>query len=77
MFKFITRVPPNDHNSQPREDKSFIDIKVRINEELLMKLLPWLLSISIAGGGIYGAYNVLSPSNTEIFDSSNQIESVK
>lgn len=73
MFKLLTLLLSNNTKSQFIEDKSFIDIKVRINEKLLKQLLTWLLSISIAGGGMY----VLNPFNNKVSDIPNQTESVK
>ena len=47
------------------QEKSFFDLRIRINEELLMKILPWLLASSLAGGGAYALSNMTFPSNAE------------
>ena len=51
--------------AESNEEKSFLDLRIRINEELLMKILSWLLAGSIAGGGAYALSNMTFPSNAE------------
>ncbi len=50
---------------ETNEEKSFVKLIIRINEELLLKILPWLLAGSVAGGGAYALSNIRSPFNVE------------
>ena len=70
MFNLFPRSPLNNNNSEQLEEQSSINLdvtfNVKIKEEVLMKILSCLLGGSILAGGVYGIYNNLSPTETEI-----------
>ena len=70
MLNLFTRPPLNNNNTEQPKDESSINLDVKFNvkikEEVLMKILLWLLGGSIFASGVYGIYNNLSPAETEI-----------
>ena len=67
-MSLLTRIFPNDSKAEENKKESFakltFDGEVRINEELVNKILPWLLAVLLGGGG-YVAIDRMSPSNAE------------
>jgi len=65
MLNLIPRPPSNDKNIEnPKEDSSInIDAKINVNirEEVLMKILFWILGGSIFASGVHSIYNNLPP----------------
>ena len=81
MLNLFTRPPLNNNSTeQPKEGSSInLDVKfnVKIKEEVLMKILFWLLGGSNFAGGVYGIYNDFSSAETEINNSPISKELVK
>ncbi len=55
----------SNNKGENNEQESFLDLRIRINEELLLKILSCLLAGSAAGGGAYALSNIKSPLNAE------------
>ena len=79
MFKLITSLPSDSNNSKPSKKGSFIrfgaNVEGEFDKELLVKVVPWILGISIAGGSAYGISSMIDSSNAvESKNSVNQME---
>lgn len=68
-MSLFTRFFSNDNKAEENKKESFaeftFDGKIRINEELVKKIISYLLAILLGGGGGYVAFNRMSPSNVE------------
>ena len=80
MLNLFSKPPLNNQNSEQSKEESSINLDVKFNvkikEEVLMKILLWLLGGSVFAGGVYGIYNNLSPAETEINNNPISQESV-
>ncbi|MDJ0572582.1 MAG: hypothetical protein QNJ53_26570 [Pleurocapsa sp. MO_192.B19] len=65
MSLFSRLFSNNNSKIHTNYEKSFFDLRIRINEEILIKVLPWILAGSIASGGAYTLSNIMSPYNAE------------
>ena len=67
-MSLLTRFFSNDNKAEENKKESFAEFtfggKVRINEELVKKILPYLLAVLVGSGG-YVAFDRMSPSNAE------------
>lgn len=67
-MSLFNRIFSNDNKAEENNKGSFVELgfsgKFRINEELVNKILPWLLAVLLGGGG-YVAIDRMSPSNAE------------
>ncbi len=61
LFNFFQ----NDNKPQIHEKESFIELKIKIHEKALIKIVPWLIII-LMGGGTYTFSNIISLFNTEL-----------
>ena len=68
-MSLLTRIFSNNNKEEDNKKESCIELsfkgKFRINQELLIKILPWLLASLLGGVGAYTVPNMMSPSNAE------------
>lgn len=84
MFELITRLLSNSSNSKSNSKGSFVrfganaNVEGEFDKELLVKVVSWILGVSITGGSVYGISNMIRYSNTmESKNPANQSELVE